>query len=643
MHIVFARLGNDPTVIYACEELCRILGVMDKSTYAEVRIYDEPSDIPENAVRVGVDGSVPTSAADDEIKIEVVGGKGIITGANPRAVLIAAYRFLRELGCRWLRPGDDGEVIPKRSLSPDALNVSVHETPSARHRCICVEGASAPKHILNVINWLPKAGMNEIFMQFFVPMPFFNRWYDRLHDPIREPEPISAADGYAMKRMLDEEIVKRGIGYNAVGHGFTCEPFGIEFAWRHDPKAVAASERIKDYLALFNGERKIDPNGIGFTQLCYSNPEVRSIISDAVVDYCKDNRHVTYLAVELGDGMNNYCECEECCKLPPSDHYVMLLNEIDEKLTAAGLDTRILFALYVDLLWAPEKYTLNNPARFIIEYAPISRTYSSAFCDSEEIGNAVIRPYVRNRNVMPKSLGENLAYLSKWKEKCGCETIIFDYHLMWDHYLDPGYMSCARTLHRDVTTLDMWGFDGYHSCQEMRLAFPTGLPMYAMAAGLWDKNSKFEDICDDYFTSAFGDDGAAVMAYLCEITELFDPVFMRNEKPEAVASAYERTEAIIALTNAFEASHIEGNKEKNASWMYLSYHAEYCRCYAELMKRYAAADTEGMEAVYNDFMYRMFENEPILENVLDTCLFSEVCPRWLKRAFSATVDKTVDF
>jgi len=643
MKIVLARLGCESPVVYACEELRRILGAMDEDSYAEIRVYDDPADIPENAIIVGIDGSVSASELDDEILIDVKDGGGIITGANPRAVLIAAYRFVRELGCRFIRPGEDGEVIPEKTLSPELLSVSVHEIPSYRHRCICIEGATGMKHIENVIDWIPKVGMNEYYVQFFVPTPFLERWYGRLHDPIRQPEKLTSADTYAMKKRIDEEIVKRGLGYNAVGHGFTCEPFGIEFAWRHDPKAVEAAEKIKDFLPMINGERRMDPRGIGFTQLCYSNPKVREIIADAVTEYCKNNRYVTYLAVEMADGYNNHCECEECKKSTPSDLYVTLLNEIDEKLTVAGLDTKILFAVYCDVLWAPEKNTFNNPDRFIIEYAPVSRTYSYAFCDSDDIGSAEIKPFALNKNVLPKSLGENIAHLDRWKEKCGCDSIIFDYHLMWDHYLDPGYMSCARILHRDVTTLDIWGFDGYHSCQEMRLAFPTGLPMYAMAVGLWDKNSKFEDICHEYFTAAFGCDGEAVMAYLSRITELFDPVFMRNEKPEAVKTAYDRAEKIIALANDFEASHIERNKYENASWLYLSYHAEYCRRYAELMKRYAVNDTEGMESVYNDFMYWIFENQPTLENVLDSSMIYEVCPRWLKRAFSPVIDKTVDF
>ena len=48
---------------------------------------------------------------DDAIAIEVGGGVGIIADSNPRSVLLATYRFLTELGCRWVRPGPDLSLI----------------------------------------------------------------------------------------------------------------------------------------------------------------------------------------------------------------------------------------------------------------------------------------------------------------------------------------------------------------------------------------------------------------------------------------------------------------------------------------------------------------------------------------------------
>ena len=63
----------------------------------------------------------------------------------------------------------------------------------------------------------------------------------------------------------------------------------------------------------------------------------------------------------------------------PSDWYMMIMNEIDEKLEAAGLDTRIVFIAYVDTLWGPEKIGIKNPKRFSLLYAPITRSYCESF------------------------------------------------------------------------------------------------------------------------------------------------------------------------------------------------------------------------------------------------------------------------
>ena len=54
---------------------------------------------------------------DDEIEICVNGGKGVICGSNPRAVLIGVYKLFVELGCVFLRPGKDGEYLVKLPIT----------------------------------------------------------------------------------------------------------------------------------------------------------------------------------------------------------------------------------------------------------------------------------------------------------------------------------------------------------------------------------------------------------------------------------------------------------------------------------------------------------------------------------------------
>ena len=101
---------------------------------------------------------------DDEILIETTARSGIIAGANDRSVLLAVYRYLTELGCRWVRPGKSGEIIPKRKGPLPAVNL--REKPSYRHRGVCIEGAVSWEHVRDMVDWLPKLGFNAYFIQF---------------------------------------------------------------------------------------------------------------------------------------------------------------------------------------------------------------------------------------------------------------------------------------------------------------------------------------------------------------------------------------------------------------------------------------------------------------------------------------------
>ena len=57
----------------------------------------------------------------ERCEIEVKGGRGAITANCPRALLLGVYAFLRECGCRFLRPGEKGELVPKRKISEDPV------------------------------------------------------------------------------------------------------------------------------------------------------------------------------------------------------------------------------------------------------------------------------------------------------------------------------------------------------------------------------------------------------------------------------------------------------------------------------------------------------------------------------------------
>ncbi len=632
MDMVIARIGDNATVKYAATELRRLIRKMDKLKLVQIRQYEGKITTDEDIIWVGIDGSCAENNLDDAIYIDVKNGSGIITGANPRSVLIAVYRFAYELGCRFLRPGEGGEKIPEKTLSNEEINVHVDEKASYRHRSVCIEGGTAYEHVYNMINWLPKVGMNGYFMQFQIPVAFFRNFY-QIENPYFPRKSIDTDEIAHLWADLEDEIILRGLNYHAVGHGWANEALGMHImGWQRYREPL--SPEIKECLAEVNGVRELNDGFPTLTELCYSKDHVRNIVTDTIVDYCKKHPKVNYLHFWLSDGKNCHCECDDCRDTLPSDYYVMMLNELDEKLTAAGLDTKIVCLIYKALFWVAQKNKIKNPDRFVLMFAPITRSYSTSYADIDVTAPVELEEYVRNKEIVPSSVAQNVAYLKTWqKDQLSKDSFLFDYHLMWDHYNDPGYYEVARGVHRDMAALEKIGINGMVSCQLQRETLPTGLPMYSMAKALWDKNSKFEDVAEEYFTAAFGEDGKTVETYLSTLSKLFGIKFMRCESTmtnEEMAASVREAKRVVT---EFNAEHIKLKSGISIDWKLLDYHADICIMYADMLLAGLAGDNDAMQREWEVLADYISRTEPELHEYLDMRSFRFGWPmvnKWTK-------------
>ncbi|MGE5530436.1 MAG: DUF4838 domain-containing protein [Patescibacteria group bacterium] len=625
--VTIAPVGRDRTIVYAAEELARYLRKISPGD-VDIRLEEAYRPEDEPAIRVGLAGSFPDLAlprvrdplADDAVRIRISGGRGIVAGNNTRSVLLAVYRYLTILGCRWVRPGPDGEYTPR----VDWLNMPVDltEAPSYRHRGICIEGAVGWEHLRAIIEWAPRVGFNAYFIQFREGYTFFERWYGDTGNPGRKKTDFPVERARELVRMAADEIGKRGLLHHAVGHGWTCEPFGLPgLGWDYPP--VEAPPEAARHLALVNGARRVW-HGIPLnTNLCYSNPKTRRIVSEAIASYAAVHPEVDYLHIWLADGANNHCECEDCRRLRPADFYVMLLNEADALLTQRGLPARLVFLIYVDLLWPPEVERFRNPARFTLMFAPITRTYSTPFSCGGEL--PVLQPYERNKLNFPGSVAENVSFLRAWQKVFPGDGFDFDYHYMWDHLFDPGYTAIAAVLQRDIQLLGEIGLDGYVSCQTQRAFLPTGLGMTAMGRTLWRRDLGFEEIARDYYAAAFGPEGQACRAYLEKLTELFDPIYLRGEKPDspAVAAALEKVPGAVAEFRPVVERNL-GLAEPcwAASWRYLIFHGDLCAGLAKALAARARGEDAEARGLWEEVKRMVWAREDEAVNVFDAWLFT---------------------
>jgi hypothetical protein len=636
-NLVIYRIGSNQTIDYAAEELKKYLSLMCQDIVIDIKESEKYDATHNHALWVGEYNKftdrkfldVENPQFDDAITISVQQGEGIITGVNPRSVLIGVYQFLTECGCRFLRPGADGEIIPKTAR--ESLNAEIAHKPSYRHRGLCIEGAVSYENVFDIIEWSPKVGFNSYFIQFREAYIFFERWYKhKLNPEMQEEEfPVESAREHVKK--LGEEIVKRGMIYHAVGHGWTCEPLGIPgLGWEEEN--VPVPEETKQYLALVNGKRELWTGVPLYTSLCYSSRKVQELMVESIVDYLKMNRSVDILHFWLADGTNNHCECENCKDTRPSDFYVQMLNKLDERLTQEKIDTKIVFLIYVDLFWPPEKESIKNQERFIMMFAPFDRVYDRSFVTKESKG--AISNYNRNNIDRPSSIPENLAYLEAWQKMFKGDSFDFDYHFMWAHFYDPGYFKIAQTLYEDIVNLKNIGLNGYISCQLQRTFLPTGFGMYVMAKTLWDATVDFEDIKEEYFQGSFGDKGSECREYLEKLSDMFYPSYISDKTSYIDEKEAARFEAIIEYvkgSKSFIEDNMNSDKECHAlSYRYLKYHAEMVLLYAGILEARARKDRKRVETLWRELRYSVQKEEKNIQRVFDVFEFIDTMDKLFK-------------
>ncbi|MCE9589646.1 MAG: DUF4838 domain-containing protein [Planctomycetes bacterium] len=640
--------SDDPTVRFAARELSRHLRMATGKALPATR------DAAAATFRLGVCEDVgvarprDVTADNDWVRIKPAGGGYVLTGSNPRSVLFAVYRYLHELGFRWLRPGVRGVVTPK-VRGPIVRGLNVDEKASYKYRTICIEGACSEQHVLDLIDWQAKHAMNGYFIQFHYGSVFFKRWYDHKGSPYLKPEKLTPAMLAKTAEKIEESLRLRGMNFERMGHGWTCAAIGVsgEQGWDKEESTIVPADKV-EWLAQVNGRKELWGGVAVNTNLNYGNPAVRDAVTDAIVDYAGKHTDVNLLHFWLADGSNNHDERPESLDGRPSDYFVDMLNSLDEKLSAAGLATRIVFLIYVDTLWAPTRTTIRNPDRFVLMFAPITRTYLRSFTDPDPTDEKPT-PFVRNKLAMPKSAAVNLKYLRDWQEQYKGDGFDFDYHMIWACYYDPSMFTMGRTLHKDIQGLSKIGLHGLNSCQVQRMSFPTNLLMDVMARTLWNKKLTFQQIVDETFADAFGKDGGAVAEALDGMSKFWLPFFEATYIPDADRKRIEQglrqlprlAERVEELRGLVKRNMGRAHGAVKWSWRYLDAHVKLMDLLLPAMGSYLRADP-GFRAMLDKALDYVWKSEKLLHPALDAYMIVGVLQwraneleAWLKEHPSA--------
>lgn len=575
---------------------------------------------------------VKQKKCNDEVTIAGSSDQVEIVGSSDRALLMGVYQYLHILGIRFLRPGKKNEYIP--AITQERINegIAYHHEASYKHRGVCIEGADSLENILNFIDWLPKVGFNSFFIQFENPYTFLKRWYTHEFNNYWENRDFSINEAQKMSDQVDDAMKLRSLYHHRVGHGWTGEVLGFssKFGWETGKKVSADKQSL---VALVNGKRELIKDTPIFTSLDFANPDVNKELSKVIVDYAKKHPEVDYLHVWLSDDCNNICECDDCKQTTPSDQYVEFLNYLDEQLTKANLDTKICFLLYHELLYAPEKAKIKNPDRFVMMFAPISRTFEKSYADVDyEAGIPKSPKYVRNNITLPNSLESNLSFLFDWQKNYKGDSFVYDYPLGRAHYGDLGYMAISKVISRDIKYLDKLHLNGYISCQELRSGLPTTLPDYVMGYTLWDKNIEFNDLVNEYFEAAFGENYKEVIKYLTDVSDLSSPDYFNAIGPRKNEEMAKRYAKIVDLSNTFLTNIIENlsvaKKTQHENWKILAYHREVINRLAIALHLIASGKNDDAEITWKNFVDFIKLHESEFQPELDVYRIIEVATNY---------------
>ena len=615
-------------VDYAAEELKKYLRMMMPEA-GDVRISYDPD--AKDGFRLGLmqDLGLDISDAedpelDDILYIETDTRGGIIAGSNPRSVLLAVYEYLRQNGCVWLMPGVDGEYIPMQNIVP----VKYRHKPSMRYRGWCNEGTEFQQCMLDAIELAPKLGMNVFMLEFRVPSGYYTRYYNHEMNEARTPEPVSTNQIIKWKVQCEAEIQKRGLQFHNIGHGFTIDPFKIPGTEQYQIKVDDSiiPEETKKYMALVDGKRGFMRGSIINTNFCMSNPEARRIVVEDIVDYAKHHSNTDYLHVWLSDGQNSHCECEECQKMIPSDWYMVLMNEIDARLTEEGMGTRIVFIAYIDSTWAPEKIKITNPDRFALLIAPITRTYIETL--PKIPSDIKLSPYERNKLKFPASLEEYFKYFDEWKKVWPGANITYEYHFWRQHFYEISGLVLADRINEDIKVYQDNGLSGIIEDASQRAFFPTGLAFYTYARTLYDTSLTTEELTEEYFSHAFGKDWRLFRDYLLELADAMDyKLMVRKKSSDPDISPYYNP---AEVENLRKVPHIVSRGRKlidehsnsdirvqTVATRLLSYHAIYAEGLAKAMEYKVVGDDTRASETFNEMMRVLGAAEPYIERYFD--------------------------
>jgi len=495
-----------PTVREAAQELSAYL---EKMSGAKLPVVAEGQPATGTRVDVGLTQAarqrVPTGFIGDDERVWIETGPegATVCGGGDRGTLFAVYRFLETLGCRWLAPEPENELVPPRktiALEPFRLDTR----PAFSWRLF---SAGKPENE----RWGLKLGMNGLYSA--------------------ETASTNGACAYWPRSI-------RGV------HAY----YQIMPAKRY-------SAAHPEWNPLLGGERT--PTNVQRGQLCVTAPGLADEFAANVVRAFDEDPGTPLVSISPNDGYG-WCECDACLALDRKlcggrttqqglarakpfmgDRVFWFANEVAGRVARKYPDKKLLVLAYINYAEPPDTIRPKpNVVPFLCHYAPAD--YSRAINDPASEAN-------RQFNSL----------LKRWM-KISPDLMIYSYvsKSMWWRLPRP----VLYTFAADVKYLHELGGRRYY-CQSSLSDWPLDGPLYYVIAKLlWDPSANPDAIAREWVNGMFGPAAPAITEFYAEVETAVRKTgkpYSDNPRTQA-AGLYDRASldrAMAALERAEKTAH----------------------------------------------------------------------------------------
>ncbi len=393
----------------------------------------------------------------------------VLAGAGDRGTIYAAYDFLeRELGCRWLAPGDLWEEIPKRP-TVEAPPGSRIEAPGMKYR---------GDYSLDYWDWGWKQKIN-VSRRVRLPLP----WMSAYHRDA--PEKPAAVRGWL--GVHDAPNILLGVS-------------------QEHPEWFALSGQGARALWKVRGDKG--------AQLCFSNPETADLLAERLSQLLRERPDLELVEIGCSDGLpKNYCRCPRCLEWDAqgspdrqggtrgghTHRWLALVNAVAERLAESDPGKFLVASAYSSYQEPPDPAVIKPATNVIVLY------WTWAGCRVHGFEHGDIEDEAR----LPEMEGHvrHRQWFEGWRDITPAGLMVAEYvqRSSMDGIAgaNPGrYVADVRFLRRN-------GGVGY-------LAFDTPAPWanlvvnrYAIAKAMWnpdlDAVALVRDFCDHAFRAASAD------------------------------------------------------------------------------------------------------------------------------------------